>query len=68
MKTMLLAAVAAVTLAGNAFALIGANGTGLNLGGLNGTSFNLSGMNPAPNSSAIVDLNSLRVLGAAIRR
>jgi hypothetical protein len=68
MKTIFLATVAAVVLSGSAFALGGVNGTSLNLSGVNGTSLNLSGMNgSALNSPAVVDLNSLRLLRAAIR-
>ena len=68
MKTVFLAAVVAITVSGSAFALGGVNGTSLNLSGINGTSLNLSGVNGTRlNSPAVVDLNSLRLLHAAIR-
>ena len=62
MKTVFLATVAAVVLSGSAFALGGVNGTSLNLAGVNGTSFNLSGEWLGVEFSAVVDLNSLRLL------
>ena len=68
MKTVFLAAVVAITLSGSAFALGGMNGINLNLSGVNGVSPNLSGVNGTGlNSPAAIDLNSLRLLHAAIR-
>lgn len=43
------------------------NGTSLNLSGTNGTSLNLGGVNGTSNSGATIDLNSLRLVRAAIR-
>lgn len=48
---------------GSALALSGMNGAGLNMSGMNGIGINGSGLN----SAAVVDLNSLRLLRAAIR-
>jgi len=60
--------VVTIAVSGSAFALGGANGMGLNLSGINGANLNLSGINGTGlNSPAVVDLNSLRLLHAAIR-
>ena len=79
MKAALLATVvASLASCGSAFALNGtngiwSNGTSLNMAGTNGvwhngTSLNLPGVNDTGNSPAVVDLNSLRLVRAGIRR
>jgi hypothetical protein len=71
-KTALFAAmVAMAAFSGGAFAAMNGsnlNGIGLNLAGLNGTGLNLAGLNgSALNTPAILDLNSLRVMHAAVK-
>jgi hypothetical protein len=58
MKVVLLAAIVAIACSGSALALAGVNGTDLTLAGTNGT-----GLSPSP----AVDLNSLRLVRAALR-
>jgi hypothetical protein len=59
MKYVFLTASILIALSGAAFAMSCLNGTGLNMAGVNGT---------ALNSAAMIDLNSLRVARAVIKR
>jgi hypothetical protein len=58
MKVVIFGVIAAIAYSGGALAMAGVNGMGLNLAGPNGTELN---------SSATVDLNSLRLMRATLR-